>query len=91
MTCCTFGPAEHRNVRSLQCTLTAACHYGSDVRPPPLQLCPTPPVGHSRVQLAKGRGSFRYRHQWFDGSYLCHILPLHGKMFFQDCFSYVLL
>jgi hypothetical protein len=40
------------------------------------------PVGHSGVQLAKGLGSFRYRHQWFAGSYLCHILPLHGRVAF---------
>jgi hypothetical protein len=31
-----------------------------------------PPVGHSRVQLAKRLGSFRYRHQWFDNS--CYLL-----------------
>jgi hypothetical protein len=31
------------------------------------------PAGHPRVQLTKGLESIRYRHQWFGGSYLCHI------------------
>ena len=77
--------------RSLQLTLTAACHYGSDVRPPPLQLLSDLPSWLLTNPTGQGGGKFPYHHQWFDCSYLCHILPLHGKMLFQDCLSYVLL
>jgi hypothetical protein len=92
MTCCTSWPcrisqrSEFAACIARSMSLWVGCQatlHSSCVRPPRL-------VTHES-NWAKGLGTFRYRHQWFDRTYLCHIWPLHGKMVFQDCLSYVLL